>query len=98
MTAIDRRTNADAIAPYVGRLKKRGGELAAHFREHPDELAVGLAPVLMLTLATRRHPLNFAEAVLVTECAFWSGVFAVQAYQQWKTKPAGTAPRLRKVN
>ena len=98
MTAVAPRTNADVIAPVVGEVKRRVGDAVAHFKDHPDEMAVAVAPLLMLTLATRRHHLNFAEAALVTECGYWSGYFAWQAYRQWKDKPAGTVPRLRKVN
>jgi len=91
------RTNADMVAPAVDRLKGAVALIAAHCREHPDEVAVGMAPWLMLTAATRRHHLNFAEAMLISECAVWSGFFAAQAYRAWKDKPAGTVPALRKV-
>ena len=97
MTALSRKTNGDMVAPFVDRGRALAREAFEHFKAHPDELAVSVAPWLMLTMATRRQKLNFAEAALITECAFWSGVFAVQAYRQWKDKPAGTAPRLRKV-
>jgi hypothetical protein len=89
------RTNGDMIAPAVAQVKKIAGQLAAHFRENPDEAAVALAPWLMLAAATRRHKLNFAEAALVSEVAFWAGVFAVHAYQDWKAQDA--IPFLRSV-
>ena len=97
MTTLARKTNGDLVQPVVEHLKTGVRVAVEHFREHPDELAVAIAPWLVLMTATRRHKLNFAEAALVSECAFWSGVFAVEFYRNWKNKPAGTVPRLRKV-
>lgn len=97
MSALNRRTNGDLVAPVVERARKLAVELARGVREHPDEAAVAIAPWLVLTLATKRHKLNFAEAALIAECAFWSGFFAVEFYRSWKDKPAGSPPRLRKV-
>lgn len=95
MTALDRRTNGDLVQPLVDQVKKRAAAALEHFKAHPDELAVGAAPFLMLALATKRHRLNFAEAALVSEVAFWCGVFAVRAYQDWKDQDS--APSLRSV-
>lgn len=97
MTALERRTNGDVVQPYVDRFKADLVAQLNHLGSHPDELAVMLAPVLALTLATGRHRLNFAERLLVSECAIWGGYLALQAYSQWKDKPAGSVPRLRKV-
>ncbi len=72
------RTNGDRVQPVVDR------EWA---REHPDELAVTAAPFLMLTMATRRHKLGVAEAVLISEVAYWGGLAMCAQYRQWKTRP-----------
>jgi hypothetical protein len=99
MGAIERtiKTNGDVVQPAVDRVKAQARVIAVHFREHPDELAVSLAPFVMLAAATRRHNLSVIEAALIAECAIWGGFLAFDAYRNWKTKPAGAPPRLRKV-
>lgn len=97
MTTLARKTNGDLVQPVVDHLKRSAGQAIEHFKQNPDEFAVAVTPMVMLLLATRRHKLNFAEAALISECAFWSGYFAVEFYQNWKTRPAGSQPRLRKV-
>jgi hypothetical protein len=98
MTAlVAPKTNGDVIQPFVDRGRALAVEAFEHFKAHPDELAVGVAPLLMMATATRRHKLNFAEAALVAEVGFWCGVFAVRAYRDWKDRPVGEQPRLRKV-
>lgn len=98
MTELSRKTNGDMVAPFADRAKASVLEVIKDIREHPDEAAVRVAPVALLALATARHKLNFSERVAISQCGYWSGYFAVQAYRQWKDKPAGTVPRLRKVN
>ena len=93
--AITPRTNGDRVQPYVDRGKKALAELGQWAREHPDEVAISVAPVLMLATATRRHRLNFAEAVIVSEVGYWCGVALCQQYRQWKTRPA--RPSLKEV-
>jgi hypothetical protein len=90
-------TNGDLfIRPAVERAKKAAAEAFSYAREHPDEAAVALAPVLMLMAATRRHKLSYPEALLISEIGFWAGVLAAQRFREWKDRPAA-APRLRKV-
>lgn len=96
MTALQALTNGDLVAPYIDRAKVLAAGAARHFRANPDELAVAAAPFLMLALATRRHRLNVPEAILISECAFWFGVLAADAYRQWKERPAGR-PTLRGI-
>lgn len=98
MTAlVAPRTNGDVIQPAVDGVKAASRRAFERAREHPDELAVAVAPWAVLTLATFRHKLNLVEMALLAECSFWGGVLAVRAYRQWKDEPAGTMPRLRKV-
>jgi hypothetical protein len=92
---ITPRTNGDRIAPVVDRGKKVLAEGVAWAREHPDEVVIGIAPWVLLTLATRRHSLTSAEALIITEVGYWSGVAALQQYRQWKTRPA--RPSLKEV-
>ncbi|MGO9220548.1 MAG: hypothetical protein ACLP5E_22730 [Streptosporangiaceae bacterium] len=95
---LEKRSNDERwVQPLVRGAAKAGRELAAYAREHPDEVAVGLAPLTALFLATRRHRLGAAESVLVTEVGYWCGVLLVREFRAWKARPAGPAPRLRKV-
>jgi hypothetical protein len=96
-TLVAPRTNGEAIQPFVDGVKTASRRAFERAKEHPDELAVGAVPLVVLTLATFRHKLNLIEAALIAECSFWGGVLAVRAYRQWKDEPAGTVPRLRKV-
>jgi len=93
MTAIERKTNADVIEPFVSRIK---GDLQVgltHFKEHPDELAVGMAPTVLLMLATTRHKLNVAEWLVISQCGYWCGALAMHAYQEWKAQDVATPLR-----
>jgi hypothetical protein len=82
-------TNGDLVAPYVARAKARAGAAVTRVREHPDEGAVAAVPFVLLTMVTARHRLSLLETVIVAECSFWGGVLAVQAYRNWKNRPAG---------
>jgi hypothetical protein len=93
--AITPRTNGDRVQPFVDRGRKLLAETVRWAREHPDEVAVSAAPLLMLATATRRHPLGWAEAALVAEVGYWSGVAMCAQYRQWKTRPA--RPSLKEV-
>jgi len=81
-------TNADLVAPYAGKAREMLATAAAWARDHPDEVAVGCAPFVALTLATMRHRLNLAERALLGQCAYWGGVLAVERYRDWKDQPA----------
>ncbi len=97
MSELVKATNGDLVAPVVEGVRKAGREVAAYVRDHPDEVAVGVAPVTALVLATRRHRLNVAESILVTEVAYWCGLLLVREYRAWKARPAGPVPKLRRV-
>lgn len=83
------RTNGELVAPYVGKARAAVAQLGELVRERPDEAAVGLAPFVLLTIATGRHRLSLLETVIVTECAVWGGLLAARAYRNWKDRPAG---------
>lgn len=97
MSEIGKRTNGDRIEPLVGKAKAGGRALVAYAREHPDEVAVLAAPLLLTVLATRRHKLNAVEAALVAEVGYWCGVLAAREYKAWKSRPAAPLPNLRRV-
>jgi hypothetical protein len=67
-------------------------------RDNPDEVCVGVAPVVAVVFSTRRHRLSFTEAFLLSEVGYWCGLLAVREYRRWKSQPAGGGPRLRKVS
>jgi len=93
--SIAPRTNGDRVQPVVDRAKQVLAEGVAWAREHPDEAFVTVAPWVLLALATRRHALTYAEALIVSEVGYWSGLLVLQQYRQWKTRPA--RPSLREV-
>lgn len=82
-------TKGDAIQPAVDQAKRLLAATAQWAREHPDELAVGIAPCVLLAMATRRHPLSWGEALVISEAGYWLGLAAVKQYRTWKSRPAG---------
>ncbi len=86
--AIAPRTNGDRVQPVVDRGRKLLAGGIQWAREHPDEAVTAIAPCLLLAAATRRHSLTFAEALIISEVGYWSGLAALQQYRQWKTRPA----------
>src|SRR5262249_44933770 len=98
MTTDLERTNADRVAPVVDRARIALGNIAQWAREHPDEVAVGAVPYLLVVGATMRHRLSLAERMIVSHGAYWLAVLTVKEYRGWKTRPAGGGPRLRKVS
>lgn len=97
MSEIEKATNGDRIEPLVGKAKAGGRALVAYAREHPDEVAVAAAPMVLTMLATRRHRLNAVEAALVAEVGYWCGVLLAREYKAWKSRPAAPLPKLRRV-
>lgn len=89
------RTNSDRVQPVIDRIRKLTAEGIAWAREHPDEAVLAAGPWLLLAAATRRHRLTYAEAFIVTEVGYWSGLAALWQYREWKTRPA--RPSLREV-
>lgn len=89
MKALEKKTNGDYVQPLVDRFRSRTGELVAYAREHPDEVAIAAAPLIVLTLATMRHNLTFPETVAVSQAGYWCGVLAAKQYRAWKAEPAG---------
>lgn len=93
--SIAPRTNGDRIQPAIDRGRKLLAEAGQWAREHPDELAVTVAPWLLLALATRRHHLTYTEALLISEVGYLCGVAFWAHYRQWKDRPA--RPSLKEV-
>lgn len=85
----------DVIQPAVDQAKRLLAATAAWAREHPDELLVGIAPCLVLAAATRRHPLSWGEALIISDAGYCLGLVAVRHYRTWKARPAG--PVLKRV-
>jgi hypothetical protein len=97
MGEIEKATNGDRIQPVVDRTKVLARAGLAYAREHPDEVAVAAAPIVLTMLATRRHKLNAVEAALIAEVGYWCGVLLAREYKAWKSRPAAPLPNLRRV-
>lgn len=96
MSTITKRTNGDLIQPFVDEIKRRATAMAKWAQEHPDEAVLAITPLVLITAATRRHHLTYAEAAVTAEVGYWCGVLAVKTYRDWKSKPAG--PVLKRVS
>ena len=97
MGEIEKATNGDRIEPLVDKAKTAGRALVAYAREHPDEVAIAVTPLLLTMWATRRHKLNGLESALLAESGYWCGVLLAKEYRAWKSRPAAPLPKLRRV-
>lgn len=89
MSELDRDLKGYRVERITERFKSSVVKVMNDIRDHPDEFAVLVAPLVLLHFATRRHDLNAVELIAVQEVGLECGKMALRRYKDWKATPKG---------